>query len=87
MESYITNRKQYVEMDGTKFDLLNITIGVHQGSILEPLLFIIYILMTLQRQAAYYWLKLNKLRKYIYIYFILLSLCNSESIEFVDCRP
>ncbi len=43
MESYIINRKQYVEIDGTKSELLNITTGVPQGSILGPLLFIIYI--------------------------------------------
>ncbi len=43
MESYITNRKQYVEKDGTKSKLLTISTGVPQGSILGPLLFIKYI--------------------------------------------
>ncbi len=42
IENYI-NRKQYVEMDGTKSNLLSITTGVPQGSILGLLLFIIYI--------------------------------------------
>ncbi len=42
MESCITNRKQYVEIDGTKSKLLNISTGVSQGSILGPLLIIIY---------------------------------------------
>ncbi len=41
MESYITNRYQYVEIDNTNSDTL--PIGVAQGSILGPLLFIIYI--------------------------------------------
>ncbi len=43
MESHITDRKQYVEIDGTKSKLLNISTGVPQGSILGPLLFIIHI--------------------------------------------
>ncbi len=37
------NRKQYVDIDGTKSEIKNITTGVPQGSILGPLLFIIYI--------------------------------------------
>ncbi len=43
MESYLLNRKQYVEIDEYKSDTLQLTTGVPQGSILGPLLFIIYI--------------------------------------------
>ena len=43
MESYLFNRKQYVEIDEYKSDMLHLTTGVPQGSILGPLLFIIYI--------------------------------------------
>ncbi len=43
MESYITNRNQYVEIDNTNYDTLPIMTSVPQGSILGPLLFIIYI--------------------------------------------
>ncbi len=43
MESYITNRNQYVEIDNPISDTLSIMTGVPQGSILGPLLFIIYI--------------------------------------------
>lgn len=39
----MTNRKQYVEINGTSSKLLNLKCGVPQGSILGPLFFIIYI--------------------------------------------
>ena len=42
MQNYLTNRKQYVEYDGTKSDLPEITTGVPQGSTVGPLLFVIY---------------------------------------------
>ena len=41
--SYLSDRKQFVFLDGHTSELRNINCGVPQGSLLGPLLFIIYI--------------------------------------------
>ena len=42
-QSYLTNRKQYVEVHGASSNILDVMCGVPQGSVLGLLLFLIFI--------------------------------------------
>ena len=43
IQSYLSNRKQYVSLNGFDSEVMNLNCGVSQGSSLGPLLFLIYI--------------------------------------------
>ena len=43
MKSYLSDRRQYVDMNGEETNHKRITTGVPQGSILGPFLFLLYI--------------------------------------------
>jgi hypothetical protein len=42
-ENYLSNRRQFVAIENERSNLLNVTQGIPQGSILGPLLFLIYV--------------------------------------------
>ena len=56
-ESYFMNRKQFVSLGVCKSDVFNISCGVSQGSVLGPILFLLYTsIIVLQFWISICWL-------------------------------
>ena len=65
LKSYLSKRKQYVEFRGAKSSLCDIVCEVPQGSILEPLLFLLYI-NDISSSSNTVFLQIKKLKRYEY---------------------
>ena len=65
-KSYLSNRKQYVFLNGESSAVKEITCGVLQGSVLGPLLYYYYTLMIF-RVSLKYWISIYLLMIAIYI--------------------
>ncbi len=81
MKCYLTDHKQFLQIDDTQSDFSNITTGVWQGSNLGPLLFIIYINDICQASKLFDFIKYANHTSLSTTLEIILNKDNSTSIE------
>ena len=80
IKSYLTNREQFVVVDGTSSSPLDVLSGVPQGSVLGPLLFIIYINDVVQQVSD--GSKINLFADDIALYRIIYSPSDYDKLQF-----
>ena len=51
VQDFLSNRKQHILVNGCKSKIYDVTSGVLQGSVLGPLLFVIYINLLVEKSG------------------------------------
>ena len=61
-KSYLSNRKQFVSIGNVNSDVMSITMGVTQSSVMEPLLFLLYLNDCLNAQVSLIFISLQMIQ-------------------------